>query len=86
MTLPVVPKPLPESGLREAIGALGGQPQSPAVSALDLLNSYAVVFVVAFLVALLSTPLVRRLALHVLECESSYGRSALLKDINLKQA
>lgn len=48
---------------------MSGVPQEPAagagqaVGALDLLNSYAFVFVIAFLVTLLSTPLVRRLAL-----------------------
>lgn len=40
-----------------------GEPQSIAVSAMDLLNSYAMIFVVAFLVTLLCTPLVRRAAI-----------------------
>ncbi|MHC4208915.1 MAG: hypothetical protein ACYSWT_04285, partial [Planctomycetota bacterium] len=61
MIPPVVPQPLPDLGLGEA--AAGGL-ESPAVSALTLLNSHAVVFVAAFLVTLLSTPLIRRLALH----------------------
>lgn len=39
------------------------EPQSIAVSAMDLLNSYALIFVVAFLVTLLCTPLVRRAAI-----------------------
>jgi UDP-GlcNAc:undecaprenyl-phosphate GlcNAc-1-phosphate transferase len=64
MTRPVVPQPLPESGFKEAVDALASEPQAPTVSALDLLNSHAVVFVAAFIVALLSTPLVRRLALR----------------------
>ncbi|MCH8822480.1 MAG: undecaprenyl/decaprenyl-phosphate alpha-N-acetylglucosaminyl 1-phosphate transferase [Planctomycetes bacterium] len=40
-----------------------GEPQSIAVSAMDLLNSYALIFIVAFLVTLLCTPLVRRAAI-----------------------
>jgi UDP-GlcNAc:undecaprenyl-phosphate GlcNAc-1-phosphate transferase len=52
------------SGLVEAVEALAGDLEAPAVSALDLLNSYAVVFIAAFVVALLVTPLVRRLALR----------------------
>ncbi|MHC4080060.1 MAG: MraY family glycosyltransferase [Planctomycetota bacterium] len=64
MMPPVVPPPQPESDLLEAVAALDSEPAAAAVSALDLLNSYAPVFVVAFVVALLSTPLIRRLALH----------------------
>jgi len=51
---------LPESSLEEAIARATAE--VPA-SASDLLNSYALVFVAAFVVALLSTPLIRRLAL-----------------------
>ena len=41
-----------------------GQPDQLAVSSLGLLNSYAIVFIVAFVVTLLVTPLVRHIALR----------------------
>jgi UDP-GlcNAc:undecaprenyl-phosphate GlcNAc-1-phosphate transferase len=63
MTLPAVPQLAPEVGLDEAVERATGAVEVPTVSALDLLNSYALVFVAAFVVALLSTPLIRRLAL-----------------------
>ncbi len=44
-------------------GFLSGEPQSIAASAMDLLNSYSLIFIVAFLVTLLCTPLVRRAAI-----------------------
>jgi len=63
MTSPVVPPPMTDSSLDEAIARATGDLEVVPVSALDLLNSYAWVFVAAFLVALLSTPLIRRIAL-----------------------
>lgn len=49
-----------EMSLLDAVEAIQTEPL--AFSVLDLLNSYAVVFVGAFVVTLLATPLVRRLA------------------------
>jgi UDP-GlcNAc:undecaprenyl-phosphate GlcNAc-1-phosphate transferase len=64
MTVPFVPPPIPEPGtLDDVIERGAGELEAIPVSALDLLNNYAVVFVVAFVVTLLSTPLIRRLAL-----------------------
>ena len=40
------------------------QPDPLAVSGLGLLNSYAIVFIAAFVVTLLMTPLVRQIALR----------------------
>ncbi|MHC4414840.1 MAG: glycosyltransferase family 4 protein [Planctomycetota bacterium] len=51
------------SSIGEAVDALTTELEPVVVSAMDLLNSYAVIFVAAFLVTLLCTPLVRRLAL-----------------------
>jgi UDP-GlcNAc:undecaprenyl-phosphate GlcNAc-1-phosphate transferase len=63
MTSPLVPTPHPDYGqLTDAINHLESVPVP--VSALNLLNSFAAIFVVAFVVTLLLTPLVRRLALH----------------------
>ena len=45
------------------LGISSAEPQSIATSAMDLLNSYSLIFVVAFLVTLLCTPLVRRVAI-----------------------
>ncbi|MHC5114087.1 MAG: glycosyltransferase family 4 protein [Planctomycetota bacterium] len=41
----------------------GGAPEAIGVSALNLLNSYAHIFVIAFVVTLLATPIVRRFAI-----------------------
>ncbi len=51
------------SQLGDAVEALTGGLEPLAVSVVDLLNSFAIVFVGAFVVTLLATPLVRRLAL-----------------------
>jgi hypothetical protein len=60
MTPPVVPpQTVTESGLSEALQSATGKLEVVPVSALDLLNSYAPVFVIAFVVALLATPLIR---------------------------
>jgi UDP-GlcNAc:undecaprenyl-phosphate GlcNAc-1-phosphate transferase len=65
MTPPMVPpQTVTNSGLSEALEIATGDLEALPVSALDLLNSYALVFVAAFVVALLSTPLIRRLALY----------------------
>jgi UDP-GlcNAc:undecaprenyl-phosphate GlcNAc-1-phosphate transferase len=64
MTGPVVPpQTVTEPGLSKALESAMGELEVLPVSALDLLNSYALVFVAAFVVALLSTPLIRRVAL-----------------------
>ncbi|MHC4217071.1 MAG: MraY family glycosyltransferase [Planctomycetota bacterium] len=60
----VVPPPAQNTNLEDVLEQTTGSLEALPVSVLDLLNSYAVVFVVAFVVALLSTPLIRRLALH----------------------
>jgi UDP-GlcNAc:undecaprenyl-phosphate GlcNAc-1-phosphate transferase len=54
---------LPGLSLGEAVERATADVEVLPVSALDLLNSYALVFVAAFVVALLSTPLIRRIAL-----------------------
>ncbi|MHC4140631.1 MAG: MraY family glycosyltransferase [Planctomycetota bacterium] len=65
MTPPVVPpQTVTELGLSEALESATRKLEAVPVSALDLLNSYAPVFVAAFVVALLATPLIRRLALY----------------------
>lgn len=60
--------PLGEAGkpLADAIAAAAAAPgpESFVTSALDLLNSYAMIFVAAFLVTLLTTPLIRKLAIN----------------------
>ena len=53
----------PQGLLPGDIELFAGESRSVAAPAMDLLNSYAPIFVVAFAVTLLVTPLVRRLAL-----------------------
>ena len=48
----------------EATNVLVGDLEPLAVSGMDLLNSYAIILIVAFAVSLLVTPLVRLIALH----------------------
>ncbi len=61
MSPTVIPRPANDD-LAQALEVLSDASEPAAASAFDLLNSYAVVFVAAFLVTLLSTPLVRWLA------------------------
>jgi UDP-GlcNAc:undecaprenyl-phosphate GlcNAc-1-phosphate transferase len=63
MNLPVPPQLANGVGLDEAVARATDEVEALSVSILDLLNSYAPIFVAAFVVALLSTPLIRRLAL-----------------------
>ncbi len=53
-----------DAALQEAFEALGGDVEPLGVTGVGLLNSYASVFIAAFAVTLLVTPLVRRLALR----------------------
>ena len=53
-----------DAALQEAFETMGGDVEPLASSGMGLLNSYAAVFVAAFVVTLLATPLVRRLALR----------------------
>ncbi len=59
-------QPVPETGVVQAVDDLTDQLdlEPLAVSVMDLLNNYAVVFIAAFMVTLLATPIVRRIALH----------------------
>ncbi len=52
------------AALTEAVDAMTRDVEPLAVSGLEMLNSYAIVFVSAFLVTLLATPVVRMLALR----------------------
>jgi UDP-GlcNAc:undecaprenyl-phosphate GlcNAc-1-phosphate transferase len=49
----------PSDASADAVGHLG----SAAVGAIDLLNGYTHIFIIAFLVALLTTPIIRRIAI-----------------------
>ena len=53
-----------DAALQEAFETIGGDIEPLASSGMGLLNSYAAVFIAAFAVTLLVTPLVRRLALR----------------------
>jgi len=55
--------PLLTAAVPSAAPAASGGPDSVAL--LDVINNYALVFVVAFVVAILSTPLVRRVAIAI---------------------
>jgi UDP-GlcNAc:undecaprenyl-phosphate GlcNAc-1-phosphate transferase len=52
------------AALTEAVDAMTRDVEPLAVSGIELLNSYAIVFVCAFIVTLLATPVVRMLALR----------------------
>ena len=62
MSPTVIPRPANDD-LAQALELVSDASEPAAASAIDILNSYAVVFMAAFLVTLLSTPLVRWLAL-----------------------
>ena len=53
----------PAGALRGDLDLFADESQSFAAPAMDLLNSYALIFIVAFMVTLLITPFVRRLAI-----------------------
>ena len=61
-TLQPMPPPVVGPAVEELTDQLQVEPL--AVSVLDLLNNYAVVFIAAFVVTLLATPIVRRIALR----------------------
>ena len=52
------------SHLGDMVSALAGDLEPVTITVIDLLNSYAIVFATAFIVVLLSTPLVRLIALR----------------------
>ena len=53
----------PQPVLDEAVAGLSAAATEPAVTVIGLLNNHAHIFVTAFVVALLATPLVRRLGI-----------------------